>query len=326
MVYLSETDVFKILLVAAVVINFFTKGGPSYSAESPQGILRQTVVISLANSLMQIAKVDSAPTNEHLMYMPWGPFIQTLTRSILIVVTISWVSGTMLSFPAFQQFSPEIQRIGVALQFLFADQTAPILVDPVLKRVVFALGIAGFQMSGRDWGNSEITVWSILFNSASMTWTNVVLSILTPDTKQGVHLAITVDLIIAFVLSVLATQLSLMVFLMPYIEWYVARDITRVCRAGGADTFEVLVAAFLVSSTAAVWVQNTVNRAYVFQTLLNISAVLASNMAAEELIKRFDTNLVDVVAGSLVASMFFRPILEMLRAVMDKKADGDGDK
>lgn len=314
---IPEMDVFRILLAVAVVVNYITSRIPNASADNSMAILRQVSVIALANSLMQIAKIGDDSTNKHLLWLPWAAFVQSITRSFLIVVAISWAARTLLNFPALRQFEPEIRRVSLSLQYLFADLVAPLLMDPVLRRVVFALGIAGMQLISRNFDDDSISVTTILYNSASMTWANVVMSILAPDASQAPLFAVTVDIAEACLLSVAGQQFKVVQGIMPYVEWYIARDVIRILQGAGNDTFDILVGSFLSVFASAAWMRSEpLSDNPVVKALLNTGTVMTSSLVAEEIVRRFDATLADVVAGALLATMFFKVVLQILRQVV----------
>lgn len=318
----SEVDAFKSLLVVTIIVNFITSKQDPVYADSPVAILRQVTVIALASSLMKIAKVEDSSTNPLLFWTPWAPLLQSLTRTILLVVGISWVSSSLLSVEMFKQFTPEIERISYSLQFLFADEVSPLVSDPVLRRVTFVLGLAGLQIISRNFNESPYSVTSVLYNSGSMVWANVVMNILSPNTSQVLALTLTVNTTIACGLSVFSTRLTVIQQLLPYIEWYVARDLVQTTTEGNVDLFTALMSAILISSGLAAYMRSRKNTGEsdvsdtVLRTCINISAVLTSNLIATEIIKRFDNGIINVSTGAIFATMLFRVVLGLMRKVV----------
>lgn len=317
---MTEADVFKVLLVVTTFVNFISKGLTVEVSDSPMVILRQTCMIALAQSLIRIANIDDNGNNEHSMWLPWGPLVQSITRSVLVVLAISWASGALLKFPMFRQFEPEVRRVSVSLQYMFADEVAPLLLDPILKRVVFAIGLAGMQLTARPADHDEITAASILYGSAGMVWANVVLNILSPGSNQLLYLSITVDVAVVCFLSVAGSRLSSLYNLMPYIEWYVARDIIRIFTQAGGDTYDIMISGFITTIAIAIFIRAEMRKHHaLMSSLLSISSILTSSLVAEEIVQRFDNSLADVVTGTFLASIFFKSVILMLRRVIDSE-------
>ena len=335
----SETDVFKITFIAAIVItavnSLIVSTDSTHPLRRPYGVMRQMSVITVANALMQLARTESVQdgmqqANVSFGWMPWASMLQTLTRTLLLVIGISWISGILLDLDSMQMFAPEIRRMSHAIQFMFADLLSPILHDSMLRRVVAVLGIGGIQILSRNFADSRISVRTTVYNSLAMIWTNLLIEILVPDSAQLLVLKITFHTVLVIFLGVFRTKLQLVDDLMPYVEWYIARDIVSMVKGSGGNTFDILMLAFFTACALAIVLHRSHDArdavdnetqvsggTSVFSTMLNVSTVLASSTAADTLVSRFDNSLADMVVGLFFVATAFRFFVQIMRSVID---------
>jgi hypothetical protein len=118
---------------------FFSDGGEREGIVKLLSVTRQISILAVARILLHLVQgpLPSIIHTSHytdLVPLTMWPLFEALFKSSLVVVLMAFTIQTSRYSEIMYKFAPEFERIMYCLQFMFADNIMPLVVDYRLKR------------------------------------------------------------------------------------------------------------------------------------------------------------------------------------------------
>jgi len=330
--FFDKVSLVKIIFVYTLIVNFLSS---TLLSSSPRGaIVRQISVIGLANSLLNLVSNSVSQDEIAEFYresdlMPWHVTSESFVKSCLVAIGIVWLAKSLQRVKEFSIFTPELERIAYATQYMFADAILPLILVLRIERLTALLGFIGIQLlSIKDTDSDRFgeSAYSIFIKGLTMAWVSLLVKLLIPSDQYqySEYVSIVTALMLAVFLAVICRHVKVLQNIISYVEWSIANTVREVFSKLLYQYTDILVVSAVVSVFCAMQLGSNEkgNHFYdpVLITLLHVFSIIFSSTLSSVIMNVFgQRSAIDILVALFSAVEIIRVIIFFIRSRFTSK-------
>jgi hypothetical protein len=148
-------------------------------------LTRKISVFVFASTLMHMIQnraphaTNLSSVDGVLSFAMW-PLFESFFKSCLTIVCVVYISGSVAHVS--DTLKPELNQVITGLQYMFAEQISPLIVDYRFKRLIAVFGLIFMGQVSKWVGRNPYSAGHVVYSAMYMVWVNSMVLIVMPDT------------------------------------------------------------------------------------------------------------------------------------------------